>query len=276
MSKDMAGRKVNVTKNYRLFERSADNRVLCPKKHKKLERSLKAYGFLSCFPVVCHRNGDKHLIVKDGQHRLAIAETLGLPVYWIEETVDFDVAVVNSTAKVWVTRDYAEKYAASGVKAYIEGLEFADNHKLPVGIAFAILGGTTTYSNVQSDFESGSFKIKDRKWADAIAGIYSPLTTLSPACRNAQLLTACMAVCRVPDFDAKRLLKNADRCRDRLVSYSTREAYLDMLEGIYNHHCAKLLGLKAEATMAMRDRSAAVASKKKKESKAVVSEGAAA
>lgn len=63
-----------------------------------------------------------------------------------------------------------------------------------------------------------------------------------------------MSVCRVPDFDAGRLLQCAARCRERLVSYSTRDAYLGMLEEVYNFGRKQLFGLKSAAVMAMRDR----------------------
>lgn len=260
-------RKVNVTRDYRLFSRSADNRVLDIRRHKKLERSMKQYGFLPCFPVVCCRDDKGKLIVKDGQHRLAIAETLGLPVHWMEEEVNFDVAIVNSTAKTWATRDYAEKYAANGVTAYVDGLEFSDRHGVPVGIAFAMLAGTTTFKNIEDEYKDGEFKIKDRAWAESVAAIYGPITDLATVTKNSSMLAACMAVCRVDCFEAKRLLHNAERCRDKLLSYSTREAYLDMLEEIYNFGRKQLVGLKALATMAMRERNATIVSKKVKQQK---------
>jgi hypothetical protein len=79
-----------------------------------------------------------------------------------------------------------------------------------------------------------------------------------------------MAVCRVEEFDPERLLHNAAKCRDKLVSYSTRDAYLGMLEQIYNFNRRQLVGLTALATMAMRERSATVASKKNKAAKSEV------
>ena len=39
--------KIHVTKNYRLFERSPENRVVDVAKHKRLARSLKKYGMHS-------------------------------------------------------------------------------------------------------------------------------------------------------------------------------------------------------------------------------------
>lgn len=260
----MATKKITSTRDYRLFKRSDDNRVLDLKKHKKLEQSMKHYGFLSCFPIVCSRNGDKHLIVKDGQHRLAIAETLGLPVHYVEvgASEDFDIAKVNCTSKVWNTKDYALKYAANGHPDYLEGLEFVERYGLPVGVGFAMLAGCAGYGAIRHAFMEGRFKVKDRRWADSVAGVYVPMVDLSRVLDNSRFLAACMAVCRVADFDGKRLLHSAERCRDKLVAYSTRDAYLLMLEEVYNFGRAKLFGLRSAALMAMRDRNAAEVKKR--------------
>lgn len=251
-----------VTKNYRLFARSDDNRALVPEKHKRLMESMKLYGFLPEFPIVCYRDKSKRLIVKDGQHRLAIAETLGLPVYWTEESQQWDVAIVNSTSKGWVPYDYAERYARQGNKDYVEGLEFMKANRLPIGLAFSLLAGTTSFSNVQKAFLEGTYKIKDRKWANAVAGIYVPFATVSKHCRNARFVEACMAIGRVKELEPQRLLHGLDRCRDKLAAYSTRDAYLDMLETIYNYGRKQLFGLKVAAIQAMRDRNAINGKKK--------------
>jgi len=66
-----------------------------------------------------------------------------------------------------------------------------------------------------------------------------------------------MAVCRVAGLDVTRLRSGAKRRRDRLISYSTRDAYLGMLEEVYNFGRHSLVALKMEATAAMRARSAA-------------------
>lgn len=245
---------IRSSRDYRMFCRSDDNRVLDLKKHRKLQESMKKYGFLQSFPIVCHRNGDKKLYVKDGQHRLTIAEALKLPVYFVEEDVDFNVAEINCTAKVWGLRDYAEKYAMANVASYQEGLEFTERYKIPLGAAFALLGGCTCFGPISSSFVSGNFKVKDREWANNAAGVYSQLIGLAPGIKSARLLEACMGVCRVPEFESKRLIQGAARCREKLVSYSTKDAYLAMLEEVYNFGRNKLFGLKSAALMVMRDR----------------------
>lgn len=251
----MSAKKILSTKNYRLFERhSGENRPVDLKKHRALLESMKLYGFLECFPIVVNRNNNGQLIVKDGQHRLAIAETLGLPVHYVEDSKDFDVAIVNSAAKTWVLADYARKFAANGNADYLEGLEFADRHNLPIGTSFSLLAGTTCFTNIKEAFIAGDWKIKDRVWADSVAAIYVPLVGMNRSLNNARFVEACMAVSRVKVFKADRLLANAERCREKLVAYSTKEAYIDMLETIYNFGRKEHLGLKAEAAMAMKAR----------------------
>jgi len=246
------------TRNYGLFKSNhGDNRLLNLEEHNGLLASMKEYGFLKSFPISVVNNGNGKLVVKDGQHRLAFAEKLGLTVYYVEEKVNFDVAKVNKSTKIWVPKDYAQKFAASGVKSYQEGLEFAEQYKLPIGIAFSLLAGYTEYTNVKEHFKNGTFKIRDKAWAEAVASVYTALVALSKAVRGSRLLEACMAVCRVPDFDAKRLLRGAELCREKLVPYSQRDAYLEMLEGIYNFRRQQLVGLKSAAIMAMRERNVA-------------------
>lgn len=248
--------KITWTKNYRLFNRSDENRQLNIPKHKKLRASMKKYGFLACFPVGCIRDMFGKLVVKDGQHRLAIAEELGLAVPYVVVSVDFDVAEINDTPKTWAMRDYAEKHSANGIEAYRDGLEYCDIHKIPVGLGFSLLAGTASFSNVVDSFKDGTFEIKDRAYADAVASLYSRLCDLSPDVRNCQLVAALMSVCRVPEFDHNRLMKGASQCREKLVAYSTRDGYMDMLEDIYNFKRMKLFALKVTATQAMRERNA--------------------
>lgn len=259
--------KIQATKNYRLFHRKVDdNRPLDLKKHKRLFESMKLYGFLECFPIVCYRENGS-LYVKDGQHRLAVAESLEQTVHWVEAKKDFDVATVNDTQKIWQLQDYAKRFAGAGNKAYAAGITFAQTHRLSLGIAFALLGGTTSFGNVEDAFKSGDFKVKDEKWANDVASLFGPLRAMStaPSFGSVRLLEACMAVCRLKEFDAKRLLANAERCREKLVTYGTRDAYLAMLEDVYNFGRQKRFALKIEAETVMRERNATVKAKAKKE-----------
>lgn len=258
----MAMQKIQSTRNYAMFERSEFNRETSIKSRKNLMRSMRKYGFLPCFPIVVKKNGSKYLI-KDGQHRLAIAESLGIAVYWVDVETDFDIALVNSAPEKWRLADYANTYAKLGKEAYSELLEFAGLHNIALGVAAALLSGTVSFGNIQTAFVAGDFKVKDRSWADAVAAIYGPLVGLSPSVKKSVFIKACMAVTRVEGFDAKRLISGAKKCREKLCAYSTVEAYIEMLEDVYNFGRSNLFPLRVSALMAMRDRHATSLAKAK-------------
>jgi hypothetical protein len=264
MSKKPRLPKIQVTKNYSMFVRDPANRDLEPDKHEALKRSMEESGFMVGWPAVCRRGEKGQLRTSDGQHRIHFAERLNLPVFYLVVDDDFDIARINSTPKSWSMHDFAAMHAGNGLNDYQEGMDFAKHHGLPIGKAFCLLAGTTSFANIHYSFKQGSYAIKDRAWADAVATIYAPLTKLSADVRNARFLEACMAVTRVAGFDSKRFLKNAQRCREKLVSYSTRDAYLEMIEEIYNFGRKSLVSLKIDAITALRDRNLFLKKKKAK------------
>ncbi|MCP4571449.1 MAG: hypothetical protein GY838_03785 [bacterium] len=257
----LKSRAITGTTNYLLFSNSKHNRGIDISKHRKLWVSMEKYGFLRCFPIVCVRKNGK-LIVKDGQHRLQIAQDLGLPVFYVVEETDFDIAEINNTPKTWGLYDYAKNYADNGRKAYREGLKFAAHHRLPIGVAFGMLYGTTS-KNVTPCLRSGTFRIKDRAWADIVASTYTAMIRLSKQLKTVRFLEALMAACRVKGFVPSRLIRGAQRCLDRLGSYSTRDAYLEMMEGLYNFNRQKTVPLKFMAIRAMKLRNPVKKAKKK-------------
>jgi hypothetical protein len=255
-------RTIQATKNYRLFHRHVgENRPLEVAKRKDLIESMKRHGYLPCFPIVVSRDKNGRLIVKEGQHRLGVAEELGLAVHWVEEDTQFDVAEVNMCNRPWTLKDYAYRWSSEGKKDYGEGVAFADRHDITILMAFQLLAGTTTFANIKTAFKRGEFKVKDREWAEKVAQVYARFKVLSRDVRNMQFVQACMSVCRVPEFDIKRMLNSAEHCREKLVRFGTADAYLDMLEEIYNFRRGKLFPLKINARMAMRERNPATKGK---------------
>jgi hypothetical protein len=248
--------KINVTKNYRLFRRSDENRPLDLKRHRKLDESMKENGFLPCYPIICKRDAAGQLIIKDGQHRLAFAEKHALPVYWIEvdDATDFDVATINNTQKTWLPSDYAKRFADGGSADYAELIEFKDEHGIPLTTGAMLLAGVTGFNSISESFYDGSFKVKDRHWAKSVVSVYTPIVNADKKLKGMVLLLACMAAARVKNFSAKRLIDNLGRCRNKLAHFGSRDAYLEMLEKIYNFGRTDLVSLKNEAVMEMRKR----------------------
>lgn len=247
--------KINTTKNYDLFRfQTGDNRQLNLSKHKPLLDSMEEYGFLPCYPIICTRDAKGNLSIKDGQHRFAIARQLGLSVCWVEDASGFDVADVNSAQVSWVALDYVQRFASQGKEHYKTLLAFKEEHNIPITIAASLLAQNATFSNISEAFYAGDFVVKDVTWARQVANLYTGIKELSTKVRGANFLSACTAVSHVPGFSPKRLLECAKKCRQKLVPYAQRDAYLTMLEEIYNYGQKNLVALKLEAIKAMRAR----------------------
>lgn len=255
--------KLHVTRNYDLFRYAEGNRTLQPKKHRALFRSMQEYGFLFSFPIVVRRGEDGHLYIRDGQHRLHFARELGLSVYYIEDDKPWNVAKINSTPEKWTPRDHAERHAAEGLTDYQTLLEFADRYSISIMTAVGLLSGLSSSVATSSNgphlarFHDGSWTVGDLGFAHAVARCYVGLAMLSKQVRNARLISALSAVVRIWEFEPERLLSGAERCRNKLIAYSTVDAYLDMLEEIYNFGRKRLVSIKVPAQAIARDRNVA-------------------
>jgi len=261
----MSQRRITIqrTTDYLKFTRAIDNRLTDAKKHRKLRESMQKYGFLPYWPIVVRENGNGTYHIEDGQHRHLFARQLTLPIYFVVANDDFSIAEVNNTQKIWSVVDYVDCYIEKQIDSYRIGKEFKERYKIPITTAFALLAGTASFSNIDAEFRSGEFVIKDQDWAERVATVYSQIAQLSSEVSNVRFLETCMALCRVESFDSKRLIQGAKRCREKLVAYANRDGYLSMCEELYNYSRSQLFPLKVEAQMAMRKRNAAVVKKKK-------------
>jgi hypothetical protein len=238
-----------------MFHVSEDNRPLDVSKRKALRDSMKAYGFLKSFPLSCFRNGDKKLIVKDGQNRLAIAEELGLPVHYFVEDVNYDIATVNNAQQKWTLNDYAMKWAANGRKDYSTLLAFLESHSLPIGLGMALLcGACSANGDLMRKFREGRFQVSDYDFADRVAGVFTQLGVLSKDVKIRNCLAALIAAMRISGFDPKRLIDGAKRRPEKLKAYATRDCFLDMIEDLYNFNRTKLVPIKMPALQILRER----------------------
>lgn len=247
---------IKKTTNYDLFEKHGDNRQLKLSKHRKLSKSMEEMGFLPYWPVVVGKNGVGKFKIFDGQHRAVIAKSLGLPIYYVISDREFDIARINDTQKTWDTLDYAEVYAAKGIDSYRQGLDFMVEHGIAIGQSFALLAGVTNYNNIVESFKAGKFRVTDLDWAEKVVGVFCPIRAMTGKINRSAFLQACMSVCRVPYFEVSRMVSSAEKQRNQLESYSTREAYLTMLEEIYNKHRQSKFShpLKFDAIEAMNNR----------------------
>lgn len=250
---------IHSTRNYDLFVVTKENRPtqLSGAKRKKLFRSMQVYGFLPGYPIRCKRV-DGQTLLTDGQHRLHFARQLGLPVYYMVCEEDIDIAEVNDTQVPWCINDYAGRWAAMGNPHYIELIEFANNHRLPISLCVAMLGNQIHERNLLEQFKDGRFKIKSRDMADRVASLLAGLCVYNKKIKGRFLIAALFAVCLIEDFSDHRLLSGAKRQPELLMQYGSRDGYMTMLEYVYNFGRSSKYPLKINAENAIRRRNPAI------------------
>jgi hypothetical protein len=249
--------RLRCTKDYRLFSVSETNREVNSAHVRKLKDSMQAYGWIPAFPMLVHRTR-KGLEILDGQHRFFVAKELGLPVWFVEQDAEYDVAKINAPQCPWKTKDYADSFAKRGCEAYVEAIAFAADNQIPLSDAAALLGGTISFGNIRKEWIAGTYRIRDRDHAARVAYLYTGILAVSRSAADQALRVALMAVARIPGLDYRRLIRNAQKMPERFVKFGSRDGALALLEFVYNFgtHGEKY-PLKIKAENAMRERSAA-------------------
>jgi len=229
----MSTPKIQTTRNYALFTVSKENREIEVNKRGDLVKSMKEYGYLGAYPMLCRREGGK-LVIVDGQHRFMIAQELGLPVSYVIEDRDVDVAVINAGQRTWNIAAYVNRFIAKGLGEYAKLREFAELHGMPLGMAAGVLIGNNTAANAHDAIKVGTFKVTDWHFASMVARVFTTVRRAAKECATAQTLSAISAICTIGDVDIERLCKNIERRADMLRRFNNRDACLDMFEAIYN------------------------------------------
>lgn len=247
------------TGNYKLFNRSRENRPVDINRRSNLRKSMEQYGWISAYPMHVVRDDKGNLVIVDGQHRFEIAKELGLSVWYVVTDSSVDVAVINNSQKTWTNSDYAGSFAQRGNKQYERLIAFASEHKISVSCAARLLAGTITFNNVSEAFKNGSWKITDEEFATNVCSILNVFSKYGLNYNNRNMVDSVAACCRVKSFSSQRLIHAVGRCPEKIVRYSTREALLGMLEEIYNYGLGEKskIPLKFQAENAMRSRNPA-------------------
>lgn len=116
----VSNKKVYETTNYSLFKYMETNRDVDTVK--KLTDSFRKYGFIGGSVLV-----NEKMEVIDGQHRIHVCETLGIPVYYeiIPGATIEHCRALNINQKNWTTKDFVESYATEGNDTYKWVLELS-------------------------------------------------------------------------------------------------------------------------------------------------------
>lgn len=230
--------KIYKTSRYNLFEVHEFNRPLRKHTLNALEKSMLRDGFRPSDAIhVCKKN--KKLKIMRGHHRFATAKKLGLPIYYI---VDIEIDISDEERKInthWTVTEHVKAFANQGIRSYIELLEFAEKHNMPVTTSGFLLGGYANKAGAVTErLRSGRFEIEDHclEYAECVADILNECEANGlHFAKTRAFITAIAALCRTKEFDREHFMRRVKVDGSRIATRNSRDDYLEEIESLYNY-----------------------------------------
>ncbi len=227
------------TTDYDQFHLLPENRVVDPVHVRKLAGQIKEQNLLRIKPL----DVTADLGVIDGQHRLAAARELGVPIFYKigAQLNESAITALNVGQKNWAATDYLHYWTVKGRPAYVAFTEFRTRHpRLSFSNAKIMLSGASGGSNAHG-FRLGQWEGAgevDVAVAEQVADLVERVATETPFKFSAHTgfvgaLYHC--VTRVEGFDAKELMRTILAQPLSLVPCASHKQWLQMLGAIYNY-----------------------------------------
>ncbi len=151
---------IKKTTDYGIFKKIVGNRRPNPNHIKALESAISEHDLLPENPIIVN----EQMEIIDGQHRLAAAQRMRRPIYYvIKKGASLDeIRLLNTHVILWHLDDYLQSYVQQGKEDYLILQEFARTYNLGISVALSLLSGADTYKPylLIKKFKAGDFTIQ--------------------------------------------------------------------------------------------------------------------
>jgi hypothetical protein len=228
------------TTNYDLFHLLPENRVVDLTHVRKLVAMITQSNLLHIKPL----DVTADLGIIDGQHRLAAARELGLPVYYKigQQLSEADITTLNVAQKNWQGPDYLHYWTVKGRTDYVALTAFRKRHpSLSFSNAKMMLGATNKGS--AEEFRAGIWKAGEAYKAEQVAELIERIAAEVPTFKqpNHSGFVAAVHHCvtSINGFDAKEFMRSILLQPRALVPCAGLKQFLQMFQDIYNYRKAE-------------------------------------
>lgn len=236
--------KIESTVDYGQFKRLSGNRDINEGHIRALQRSVEKKNMLSANPIIVNEG----LEIIDGQHRLAVAERLNVPIYYVIISGDIDdVRRLNTFQKHWSVSHYVHSYAKLGNKNYRKLLAFQEDTAIPLTISASLLmpekndeeirGSLHHRTTMPSVIRAGLFKVTDEEGARAFAQKLEDYKayTVENLTRSREFIDALHKLYFDLGVEHEVMLKNLEDSGKLLPRRPAVRDYLRDFEDVYNY-----------------------------------------
>lgn len=225
------------TCSYSQFKFTKENRPIDQDHLMRLYDAVSEKNLLAEFPILV----DKSMSVIDGQHRLKVAESLSVPIYYIVSdriTVD-DISVTNANTSHWKPSDYRDRWLAAGKMEYVVLDRFMKKYPfftLNEAVELCYFGDR---NGLKSKFKSGEYKCNDVPYATKVAQALLDFSKFFPHYHDKSFINAVANLMGNRNYDHRIMMARMEYQSTKLVRCADMESYIELLNEIYNYRTPK-------------------------------------
>lgn len=225
------------TTDYSIFKEFSSNREVDEKHVKQLMVAIATRNLLHVNPIVV----DEQMRVVDGQHRLAAAERLGLPIYYVTGNIDrTDISMLNSNQKNWTSMDYINFYTVEKRPAYLTLSNLIKHHPDMAISALISLSHSEGRRDIKS-LKNGDLEVLNAAHCEKVCEVIEILNRKfqNDFVFDSRFPLALGIAMEAEAWELDTFLKHIEAAPRSFVRCHTKEQYLEMIEEIYNKGLSK-------------------------------------
>lgn len=219
------------TTQYDCFKYIVSNREINNAHVNKLVKSITKNNLLHLNPVIVNPNME----VVDGQHRIAAAEILQVPIYYqVDDKVSKkDLSDLNSVKKNWSTMDYINYWTIEKAIGFDILSKFLSVYpSIPPSTALMLLSADG--SRDVNSLKGGYVDTSNMDTATEMAEIIKKYRNLIDFAYDRNFILAIYKIFKTGKYKHEVMEKRLEHQSRSLVKCATIKQYIDLLEEIYN------------------------------------------
>ncbi len=225
------------TLDYNIFKEISSNREVDPRHVRKLTVSINKRNLLHVNPIVV----DAKMRIIDGQHRLAAAKILEVPIYYVKEDINRqDISMLNSNQKNWTAMDYINFYTVEKNSAFVQ-LSGMINHYPDMAISALLSLSNGAGKRSIEQLKDGVIDISNHNHCREVCETCKELNRRyqKDFVFDSRFPLALSAALNAENFKLAMLIEKIDASQREWVRCHTKVQYLEMIEEIYNRNLSK-------------------------------------
>lgn len=224
---------IKESRNYDIFELADINREIG--KTAALFKSMKQYGWIDAYPMHVFRSSNGKLKIKAGHHRFFVASKLGIPVKYVICNDSASITELETSTRKWSMQDYLTSYVRQGKPSYITLKNYCQSTGIKLTQGIALLGGRITGNGLTNQqFKEGKFEVIGEAHARAVAEIIVVCNTIFEDATSSRFVHAISLILSTEGVSRSQLMRKLKSHSYLLKKQATTEAYIDLLDSIYN------------------------------------------